>query len=82
MPTAKKKKQTLEEALTRLEEITGIMERMDTPLEESLELYKEGVGLSVFCAGLLEHVKQEITILQKSSIIQSELFNEKPFITE
>ena len=64
---AKKKKQTLEDALKRLEEITEIIENTDTPLEKSLEYYKEGVELSVFCAEILENARQEITVLHKST---------------
>jgi exodeoxyribonuclease VII small subunit len=62
-----KKKLTLDQALERLEEITEQMEDIATPLEQSLELYKEGVELSVFCAGKLENAKQEITVLRKTA---------------
>ncbi|MDR1704418.1 MAG: exodeoxyribonuclease VII small subunit [Clostridiales bacterium] len=62
-----KKKYTLDQALERLEEITERIEDIATPLEQSLELYKEGVELSVFCAGKIESAKQEITVLRKTA---------------
>ena len=55
-----KKKQTFENALKRLEDISEIIEDPETTLEKSLELYKEGVGLSVFCAEILQNARQEI----------------------
>ncbi|MCL2702921.1 MAG: exodeoxyribonuclease VII small subunit [Defluviitaleaceae bacterium] len=75
---AKKKKLTLEEALARLEDITNIIESLETPLEKSLELYREGMELSVFCAETLEGAKQEIMVLQKSA----EGLFERPFVQE
>lgn len=67
MAARKTQKKTLEGALTRLEAIASKLELLDTPLEESLELYKEGVELSVFCAGVLETARQEVTVLQKTA---------------
>ena len=66
---AKKKamEMTLEQALSRLEEITETIEKAETPLEESLELYKEGFGISVFCAEKLAAVEKEVMELKKSA---------------
>lgn len=62
-----KKKETLETALARLEEITALMEKPNIALDASLELYKEGVELTVFCAKKLEAAKQEVSILRKTA---------------
>ena len=73
---AKKKKQSIEDALRRLEDIAGIIENPDTPIEKSLEFYKEGVELSVYCAEILEGARQEITVLHKTA----EGIFEKPYV--
>ncbi len=39
-------KSTFEEAMRRLEEIAGLLESGDAPLEEAMRLYEEGVRLS------------------------------------
>lgn len=70
------KKKTFEEALARLEEIVALMENNETGLEESVKLYKEGVELSVLCAGKLENIEQQVTLLQQSA---EGVFTQKSF---
>ncbi|MCF0135265.1 MAG: exodeoxyribonuclease VII small subunit [Lachnospiraceae bacterium] len=57
---------SLEEALTRLEEITGTMEKETLPLEDMLALYKEGRKLEERCRSLLNRTEQELEILSKN----------------
>ena len=57
---------SLEEALTRLEEITGTMEKETLPLEDMLALYKEGRKLEERCRSLLNRTEQELAILSKN----------------
>lgn len=45
---------TFEENLTRLNDIVGQLENDKLPLEKALELYKEGIDLSVDCKKSLE----------------------------
>ncbi len=70
------KKKNFEDSLQRLEEIVELMENGDANLEQSVKLYKEGVDISVFCAGRLKEAEQEISVLQKTA---SGVFEKKPF---
>ena len=54
-----------EQALNRLEKVVEAMENEETPLEESITLYKEGVGLSKRCNEILGKLEGEITLLQQ-----------------
>ncbi len=60
---AGRKKQTFEQTMARLEEIVGLLERGDAPLEESMVLFEEGTRLSALLHGMLENAEQKITIL-------------------
>ena len=73
------KKLKYEQAVQRLEEIVSLMENNNTPLDESIELYKEGIELAKFCDQKLSHAEGEISILKKTS---QGLFQKKPFIYE
>ena len=62
---AEKKKMSLEESLSRLEEIVAELENDKLPLEKSLKLYEEGVKLASSCASELDKAKRKIKILQQ-----------------
>lgn len=51
---------TFEENLTRLNDIVGQLENDKLPLEKVLELYKEGIDLSVDCKKSLESAKLSV----------------------
>ena len=51
---------TFEENLTRLNVIVGQLENDKLPLETALELYKEGIDLSVDCKKSLESAKLSV----------------------
>ena len=51
---------TFEENLTRLNDIVGQLENDKLPLEKALELYKEGIDLSVECKKSLERAKLSV----------------------
>lgn len=51
---------TFEENLTRLNDIVGQLENDKLPLEKALELYKEGMDLSVDCKKSLESAKLSV----------------------
>ena len=61
-----KKKQSFEEAVSRMEEIVNSLEDGDLSLDKSIELYKEGMTLAAFCREKLENAKGEILTLKKS----------------
>ena len=51
---------TFEENLTRLNDIVGQLENDKLPLKKALELYKEGIDLSVECKKSLESAKLSV----------------------
>ncbi len=71
-------KLTFEESLKRLEEIVHTLENGDTPLEQSISLFEEGVKLSGHCNKLLESAEQKVTVLTKdaSGMIREEAMTE------
>lgn len=62
------KKKTYEEAIARLEEITGQLEKGGIPLEQSLKLFEEGTKLSAYCYKILNEAQQKVTELSTDDI--------------
>ena len=62
-----KKKQTYEQAVDRLQEITQILESKETPLNQAIELYKESVDLFQFCTEKLDSLEGEVALLRKTA---------------
>ncbi|MBQ7226531.1 MAG: exodeoxyribonuclease VII small subunit [Clostridia bacterium] len=58
-----KKELSFEKSLERLEEIVDLLESGDYPLEKSLSLFEEGVGLVKQCNSKLEAVEKSVKIL-------------------
>lgn len=54
---------TFEDSIKRLDEIVKSMEGEKLSLDEALELYKEGVELSVECKKSLENAKLQVRTL-------------------
>ena len=61
MPT--KKKLTFEQSMARLEEIVGLLERGDAPLDEAMALFEEGAKLMRECTKRLDQAEQKVTLL-------------------
>ena len=61
----KKKENNFESALKRLEEISDILENEDTPLEDSIKLFEEGIELKEFCEDKLKSAKLKIDKIVK-----------------
>lgn len=57
------KKQTYEEAITRLEEIVLRLEDGKLPLDEALKLFEEGTKLTGFCNTCLNNAEQKLLTL-------------------
>lgn len=57
---------TFEEALARLQEIVRQLENGDLPLERSLELFEEGIGLFKRCQTELQIAEGRISKLIKT----------------
>lgn len=62
---AAKKELTYEQAISRLEEIVGILEKNEVSLDEALALFEEGTKLTSFCADKLKNAKAKITEINK-----------------
>ena len=56
---------TFEESLKQLEKIVDQLERGDLPLEESIKLFEQGVGLSTSCKQELDAAEGKVQILMK-----------------
>ena len=61
----KKKENNFESALKRLEEISDLLENDDTPLEDSIKLFEEGIELKEFCEEKLKSAKLKIDKIVK-----------------
>ena len=57
---AEKERLSFEEALKKLESIVEQLEDEEITLEESVQLYEEGVKMSNFCTEILEQAELRI----------------------
>ncbi|MDO8446869.1 MAG: exodeoxyribonuclease VII small subunit [Deltaproteobacteria bacterium] len=55
-----------EDAMKKLEEIVGRMEKGDMPLNESLKLFEEGVKLTRFCSQELQKAEKKVELLTRN----------------
>ncbi|OGQ75874.1 MAG: exodeoxyribonuclease VII small subunit [Deltaproteobacteria bacterium RIFOXYA2_FULL_42_10] len=65
-----------EDALKRLEEIVGTLEKGGLPLEKSLKIFEEGVRLSRMCNKMLDKAEKKVEILMRNDSGELEA---KPF---
>jgi exodeoxyribonuclease VII small subunit len=72
----KEKHLTFEEAMERLEEIVEKLEQGDVPLEESIELYQQGMRYSKLCHTKLQNVEK------KMDLIMNEDGDARPFAVQ
>ena len=63
----KKTEKNFENALERLEEIAQLLESEDTPLEDSIKLFEEGIELKEFCEEKLKSAKLKIDKIVKKN---------------
>ena len=57
-------KQTFESAVTRIEEISKLLEDKNISLDDSIKLFEEGTRLSDYCSESLKNAEQKITELK------------------
>ena len=70
-------KQTFEESLEKLEQITREMENGDLSLEASLKKFDEGIRLADFCTKKLDEAQKRIDILiNKDGVLSAEPFDD------
>ena len=71
----KKNEKNFESALKRLEHISDLLENEDTPLEESIKLFEEGIELKEYCEEKLKSAKIKIDkIVKKNKSLSSTEF--------
>jgi exodeoxyribonuclease VII small subunit len=61
----KKSTENFEDKLSRLEEITSSLENGEVGLEESIQLFEEGVKLSKECFSILQKAELKVNVLKK-----------------
>lgn len=59
------KEEAFETMLFRLQEISDILEKDETGLDESIRLYEEGIKLSEICYEKLRNAELKVTELKK-----------------
>ena len=62
----KKNEVTFEEAVKRIDEIVVLLEKGETQLDKSLNLFEEGVKLIETCGEMLDNAEQTVRRLQKA----------------
>lgn len=60
-----KKKKSFEESMSRLQEISELLESDDVSLENSIKLYEEGIKLSEECFKALQNAELKVEELNK-----------------
>lgn len=60
---ARPKSNEFEKAFQQLEKIVSRLEAEELPLDESLQLFEEGIRLSRFCHQRLEEVEKKIELI-------------------
>ena len=71
---AKKEYKDFESAMSRMEEIVGALESGEKSLEESIDLYTEGVKIAGVCSDKLAQAEGQIVKLSK----MAEKFKKEP----
>ncbi len=67
MTPKEKKYKDFESALERLEEITERLESGETKLEESIDLYTEGIEIAGVCTKNLADAEKKVKILKEKN---------------
>lgn len=63
---AKRETETFEQLYQRLEDTVGKLEKGGLPLEQSIELFEEGMDLAKRCQSILDTAEQRIVKLRES----------------
>lgn len=62
---SKRKENSFEDSLNRLQEISDALEKGEIGLEESIQLYEEGIKLAKQCYSTLKDAELKVTELKK-----------------
>lgn len=60
-------KLTFEQAMEKLEETVTKLENAKGGLNDTLQLYEEGVRLAAMCNSMIDEAQQKITVLSKTT---------------
>ena len=66
---------TFEKAMTRLEQIVGMLESGRCTLDESLKLFEEGTKMTAYCSKALKTAEQKIvklTVVEEGAPVEPE----------
>jgi exodeoxyribonuclease VII small subunit len=69
-------KPTFEASMDKLAALTEAVEAPETPLEQALELYKEGIALAKSCGEALTRYEEAVMLLKREA---DGLFTLEPF---
>ncbi|PIV18985.1 MAG: exodeoxyribonuclease VII small subunit [Elusimicrobia bacterium CG03_land_8_20_14_0_80_50_18] len=73
-------KKDFEKDLKRLEDIVALLEKGDSPLDESIKLFEEGIEKAAEMKKNLEEAKRKIELIsKKSGLFSTEKFHEEEF---
>ena len=61
----KNNKKTFEEQLSRLEEIVGVLDKGDIPLEDMVNIYQEGMTLTKTLREFLNNAEMKVVEINK-----------------
>lgn len=61
---------TLEENFERLEQVIGILEREDVPLEEAFRAYQKGMGIVKLCNDEIDRVEKQVLKLTEDGCLE------------
>ena len=59
---------TFEEILKRVNEILSALENKETPLDQSLSLFEEGVSLIKIADGILDEAQKKVKMLTEDEV--------------
>ena len=66
---AKKENRTIEEAMEALDQIAKRLESNEITLEESFQIYKEGMELLQYCSSKIDTVEKKVQVLEENGEI-------------
>ncbi len=61
----KMKKMTFEAAESRLNELIKLLSNSNTPLDEALALFEEGIGLIKYSNKMLDEAEQKVKVISE-----------------
>ena len=55
--------ESFEKMVARLDDIVGLLEKDDTPLDDITQLYEEGIRLARQCRKILDDTEEKVTLI-------------------